>query len=218
MRASSTVRRTVRIGLAVAGVAVAARLWRAYTTPFPFALRRWISVETPGLSSERLRSLLEPQPGERMLEIGPGIGLYSLPAAQWLGPTGTLEVVDLQQEMLDETLRRAREDGIANLKPRRADAQQLPFADHVFDGAFVVTALGEIPDQEAALRELRRVLKPTGRLVVGELVIDLHGIRLSVLQARAQRCGLRHERSLGRGLAYFARFRPDATEPAAARW
>ncbi|MDQ6607189.1 MAG: class I SAM-dependent methyltransferase [Actinomycetota bacterium] len=201
-------RRPTRTALGLGGAAIGLRLWRRYTTPFPFRLRRWISVETPGLSSERLRSLLEPRPGERMLEIGPGIGLYSLPAARWLAPNGTLEVLDLQPEMLDETLERARSEGLTNLTATQGDAQQLPFPDDTFDAAFVVTALGEIPDQETALGELRRVLKPSGRLVVGELVIDLHGIRLLALRERAQRAGFRFERRTGRGLAYFARFAP----------
>ncbi len=199
--------------MGLAGAAIGLRLWRRYTTPFPFRLRRWISVETPGLSSERLRSVLEPAPGERMLEIGPGVGLYSLPAARWLAPGGTLEVLDLQPEMLDETLRRAQAQGITNLSTAQGDAQQLPFPDADFDAAFVVTALGEIPDQESALRELRRVLKPTGRLVVGELVVDLHGIRLSALQDRAQRAGFRYERRTGRGVTYFARFVPADAGP-----
>lgn len=202
------VRHATRIALGLAGGAIGLRLWRTYTTPFPFRLRRWISVETPGLSSERLRSLLVPKPGERMLEVGPGVGLYSLPAASWLAPSGTLEVLDLQPEMLEETLRRAQSQGITNLITIQGDAQQLPFPDGVFDAAIVVTALGEIPDQEAALRELRRVLRPTGRLVVGELVIDLHGIRLSALRERAQHAGLRYERHAGRGVTYFARFAP----------
>lgn len=200
--------RTRAIALGLAGTGVGLCLWRTYTTPFPFRLRSWISVETPGLSSERLRRLLEPQPGDRVLEIGPGIGLYSLPAARWLAPDGTLEVLDLQPEMLEETLRRARSEGITNLTTTQGDARALPFPDDVFDAAFVVTALGEIPDQEAALRELRRVLRPHGRLVVGELVIDLHGIRLSTLRARGQRAGLRFERRSGRGITYFARFAP----------
>ncbi|MDQ6751640.1 MAG: methyltransferase domain-containing protein [Actinomycetota bacterium] len=201
-------RRPTRTALGLGGAAIGLRLWRRYTTPFPFRLRRWISVETPGLSSERLRSLLDPRPGDRVLEIGPGIGLYSLPAARWLAPSGTLEVLDLQPEMLEETLQRARSEGLTNVTTTRGDAQQLPFADAVFDAAFVVTALGEIPDQETALRELRRVLKPNGRLVIGELVIDLHGIRLSTLKDRARRAGFRFEHRTGRGITYFARFVP----------
>ena len=50
----------------------------------------------------------------------------------------------------------------------------MPYADDSFDAAYLVTVLGEIPDQGAALRELRRVVKPGGRIVVGELFGDPH--------------------------------------------
>jgi ubiquinone/menaquinone biosynthesis C-methylase UbiE len=201
--------RSTSIVLGAAAAGAAAGLWRRYTTPFPYRLRRWISVETPGLGSDRLRELLAPVPGERLLEIGPGVGLYSLPAARWLGPGGRLDVLDLQPEMLAETERRARAEGLANLVPTQGDARALPYPDGVFDGAFVVTALGEIPDPVAALGELRRVIVAGGRLVVGELVIDLHGIRLATLRRRAEAAGLRYERRIGGPLAYFARFTPD---------
>jgi len=194
-----------RSGLAV-GVAGGVALWRRYTTPFPYRLRSWISVETPGLGNARLRELLEPVVGERLLEIGPGVGLYSLPAAGWVAPTGTLDVLDLQQEMVDETVRRARDAGITNLTATQGDATRLPYRDATFDGAFSVTALGEMPDQEAVLRELRRVLKAGARVVIGELVVDLHGIRLSRLRQPAEAAGLRYERHAGNALAYFARF------------
>lgn len=187
-------------------LAGALALWRRYTTPFPYRLRRWISVETPGLGNHRLRELLEPVPGERLLEIGPGVGLYSLPAAGWVSPAGTLDVVDLQQEMLDETMRRARNSGIANLTATQGDATRLPYGHATFDGAFIVTALGEMPDQEAVLHELRRVLKPGARAVIGELVVDLHGVRLSSLRRHAEAAGLRYERHIGNALTYFARF------------
>lgn len=193
---------------------VALRAWRAYTTPFPLRLRRWISVETPGLGSHRLRALLEPVPGEHLLEVGPGIGLYSLPAAGWLTESGTLDVLDLQAGMLEETLARAHERGIGNLVATQGDAQRMPYPDAGFDGAFVVTALGEIPDQIAALSELRRVVKPGGRVVIGELVLDLHGIRLGALRRRASAAGLRYERRIGGPITYFARFAVD--EPVAA--
>ena len=70
-----------------------------------------------------------------------------------------------------------------------------------------MTVLGEIPDQDAALRELRRVLKPTGRLVVGELAVDPHVVFPGALERRAQAAGLRVEHRDGSALGYFARLR-----------
>ena len=119
--------------------------------------------------------------------MGPGTGYYALPVAEWLAPDGQLDVLDVQQEMLDHTLRRAREHGIDNITPARADARELPYPDDSFDGAYLVTVLGEIPDQDAALRELRRVVKPGGRIVVGELFGDPHMVTHGALAGRARR-------------------------------
>ena len=125
------------------------------------------SVHHPGTSPRGL----EPRAGERLLEVGPGTGYYTIPLAGWIGPEGSLDILDVQQEMLDHT-RRAAEAGVANVAPTRADATSMPFPDDSFDGAFLVTVLGGVPDQVAALRELRRVVRPNGRIVVGELFGD----------------------------------------------
>jgi ubiquinone/menaquinone biosynthesis C-methylase UbiE len=157
--------------------------------------------------------VLAPQPGERLLEVGPGTGYYTLPVAEWLAPGGVLEICDLQQEMLDHTLERAGAAGLHNVAGRQGDACSLPFEDGRFDGAFLVTVLGEIPDQVAALRELRRVLKPAGRLVVGELFGDPHWVSPRTLRARSQQAGLRLEERVGSPLGYFARLRPESSPP-----
>ena len=92
--------------------------------------------------------------------------------------------------------------------PMQGDARHLPYADESFDGAYLVTVLGEIPDQDAALRELRRVLKPSGRLVVGETFVgDPHVVRFGAMRERAERAGLRFDQRLGSPLGFFARFR-----------
>jgi hypothetical protein len=66
--------------------------------------------------------------------------------------------------------------------------------------------LGEIPGQDLALRELARVIRPGGRLVVGELFGDPHWVRFGALRERAERAGLRFERRVGGPLGYFGRF------------
>jgi SAM-dependent methyltransferase len=90
----------------------------------------------------------------------------------------------------------------------------LPYPEDDFDAAFLVTVLGEIPDPKAALRELRRVLKPTGRLVVGEIFFDPDFSRLGWLVKQAEAAGLRFERRSGPRSAYLARFRPEEAQGA----
>ena len=146
-----------------------------------------------------------------MLEVG--TGYYALHVAEWLEPGGTLDVLDLQQEMLDHVTRRAQERGIENIVPTRADARVLPYPEGSFDAAYLTVVLGEIPDQEQALRELRRILKPGSRLVVGEAFPDFHMVPFGALRKRAEAAGLRFERRVGGPLGYFASFRAQRTGP-----
>jgi ubiquinone/menaquinone biosynthesis C-methylase UbiE len=191
--------------LAGGAVLGAAAWWRTHPSACPYSQRFWVEAPHPFITRARLREILEPRPGERLLEVGPGTGYYALPVAEWLLPGGTLDVLDVQQEMLDHTLRRAREGGIENITASRADARELPYGDDSFDGAYLVTVLGEIPDQDAALRELRRVVRPGGRIVVGELFGDPHMVTHSSLAQRAGDAGLRVERKLGGTLWHFTR-------------
>ncbi len=196
----------VALAIAAATLVYAIR-WRRNPSACPYEQRFFLEVPHPFITRSRLREILDPKPGERVLEVGPGTGYYALHVAQWLRPGGRLDVLDLQQEMLDHTERRARELGIPNLVPTRGDARALPYADGTFHAAYLAVVLGEVPDQDAALRELRRVLKPGGRLVVGELFPDPHMVPFNSLRERAEAAGLLFERRLGGKLGYFARFR-----------
>lgn len=194
---------------AAVGAAVAARKTsRRHPGPMPYALRWVLFLPRWPLTVARLRTILGPEPGEHILEVGPGVGIYSLPIAAALGSSGTLEVLDVQREMLAALGRRARTAGVTNVVATEGDAQQLPYPDRTFDAAYLVGVLGEIPDSSAALRELRRVLKPGGRLVVGEvLVVDPDAVRLPTLRQAADQAGFVLERRLGPRFAYFCRFR-----------
>jgi ubiquinone/menaquinone biosynthesis C-methylase UbiE len=193
--------------LVVAVLAGFALWWRRNPSACPYGLRFFVGLPHPFITRARLREILAPKPGERVLEVGPGAGYYALPVARWLEPGGTLDVLDLQQKMLDYVVRRAAEKGIMNVVPTQADARALPYPDAGFDAAYLTLVLGEVPDQERALQELRRVLKPGGRLVVGELLGDPHYVPFGSLRKRAEAAGLAFERRVGGMPGYFARFR-----------
>jgi len=142
-----------------------------------------------------------------VLEVGLGTGYYALEAARWIAPDGKLDVLDLQQKMLDHTMRRASDLRIDNIIPTRGEAQALPYPDNTFDCAYIILTLGEIPNQNAALLELHRDLKPSGRLVVGESFPDPHMVTFDSLRSRVEEVGLHFERRLGGKLGYFASFR-----------
>jgi SAM-dependent methyltransferase len=200
-------RRPLAAAVAVGGAALGAGLWwRKHPSPCPYGLRVWVQVPHPIITRSRLKRVLEPRHGERILEIGPGTGYYTLDLAKWIG-AGELEILDIQPEMLEHTMGKARSRGRTNVSRTEADATHLPLGDGSFDAAVMVTTFGEIPDGDAALREVHRVLKPGGRLIVGEIAVgDPHFSRLNTLRERAEGAGLEFGGHSGIPLAYFVRF------------
>jgi ubiquinone/menaquinone biosynthesis C-methylase UbiE len=112
------------------------------------------------------------QPGERVLELGPGPGMFTLEAARRAGPEGRLIAVDIQPEMIGQVEARVREAGLTNVETHVASAYDTPLENDGVDRAFLVTVLPEIPDQARALAELRRVLRPGGVLSITEEFYD----------------------------------------------
>jgi SAM-dependent methyltransferase len=197
--------------LGAAGTLAAAIWWRRNPSACPYNQRFWVQAPHPFITRARLLEALALAPDERVLEVGPGTGYYTFDIAAAL-PAGQVDVFDIQPEMLDHVMRAAQERGVTNVRPTLGDAQELPFDDDAFDAAVLVTVLGEIPDQEQALREIARVLRPGGRLVVGELFGDPHMVTSGKLRDRAGGAGLGFERRLGNPLAFFERFETPPTE------
>lgn len=192
----------------IGGVAAVAYAvwWRKNPSACPYSQRFWLDLPHPFVTRSKLQKLLEPKSHQRILEIGPGTGYYSLPVAQWLGSDSALHILDLQQEMLEHTVTRADDHQISNIIPTQGDAQALPYSDDMFNTVYLVFALGEVPDQQSALREVYRVLKPGGRLIIGEALPDPHWVRFESLQEHAETIGFVFERRLGKKRGYFASF------------
>lgn len=195
--------------LAALAFVVAYRIRRLRDEPsaLPYSQRLWAEFPRPFVTRTRLREMLEPEVGKRMLEVGPGTGYYALHVAGWLSPGGTLEILDIQQQMLEHTMRKAREIAVDNVIPTQGDARELPYPNDAFDAAYLVTTLGEIPDKKRALEELHRVLKPGGWLVVGEGQPDPHMVGLRTLRNLAEAAGFAFEDRSGGPLGYFASFK-----------
>jgi ubiquinone/menaquinone biosynthesis C-methylase UbiE len=206
----------VRRILAIAGLATLAGAFWARKNPSacPYSLRFFVEGPHPGITRGRLLEILAPRPGERVLEVGPGTGYSTFDLAAALDG-GQVDVFDIQQEMLDHVMREANRRVVTFVVSTLGDAQSLPYADDSFDAAVLVTVLGEIPDQEQALRELARVLKPGGRLVLGETVGDPHIVTSDKLRERTGRAGFSFARRVGTPLAFFERFEVPAAAPAA---
>lgn len=200
------------VAVLAAGAAVLVFAWLSralslrYPSPMPAHLR-WVLVHPTG-DRRRLLEAVDPRQGERLLEIGPGAGHHAIEVAAALAPSGRLDVLDAQQAMLDAVADRAKRRGVSGIVGVAGNAcERLPYPDACFDGAYLVGVLGELPDPEATLRELRRVVRPGGRLVIGETpVLDPDGIVRRRAVDLAEHAGFARSSVRGSSLSYFARF------------
>ena len=185
--------------------------WRRFSgrgaCPYEFSFTLLFPLRSIILSPGKLVSRLHLTAASRVLELGPGPGFFSIRVARSI-PRGHLYLVDLQREMLDKARRRLRRVGLENASFTQADATALPFAPGVFDVAFLVAVLGEVPDPGACLESLHRALRPYGVLSVTELPGDPDAIAEPDLLAMVSAKGFEHFETFPvRGRGFTANFR-----------
>jgi SAM-dependent methyltransferase len=115
---------------------------------------------------EWLVGALAPLPGETILELAAGAGDTGFAAAARLGADGRLVSTDFSPEMTEVARRRGADLGLTNVEYRTMDAEHIDLEDASVDGVICRFALMLMADAEAALAEIRRVLRPGGRLVL----------------------------------------------------
>jgi len=128
--------------------------------------RFWAKQLEP--AQRRLLQLAALEPGERVLDVACGTGLVTLPAAEAVGPRGSVLGTDISEEMVRSLENAAKTRGFTHVTARRMDAERLELADAAFDVVLCALGLMYVPDPLQALREVRRVLRPGGRLVFSE--------------------------------------------------
>jgi ubiquinone/menaquinone biosynthesis C-methylase UbiE len=130
---------------------------------------RWRSSElgriTDHIEEEVILGLVEPVFGKHVLDVGCGDGLLSVRLAR---EGAQVTGLDSDPRMLESARRRA---GSARVRPTFVDgsAEALPFPDGSFDIALAITVLCLLSEPKKAFREMARVLRPGGRIVIGEL-------------------------------------------------
>jgi SAM-dependent methyltransferase len=136
--------------------------WRAVAAGWE--RQRPLFLQSTHLVSERLVELLDPRPGETILELAAGPGDTGLLAAGALAPGGRLVSTDVAPEMVEAARRRAAELALGELVSFAVeDMESLSFADASFDGALCRWGLMLVPDMQAAATEITRILRPEGR-------------------------------------------------------
>jgi arsenite methyltransferase len=117
-------------------------------------------------------SLGLPEPGEHVVDVGCGAGLDTLIASKMVGNDGRVIGVDMTPAMLEKARQSAAEMAASNVELREGFAESLPVPDGWADVVMSNGVLNLFPDKIAGLREMARVLKPEGRLRIGDILVQ----------------------------------------------
>jgi SAM-dependent methyltransferase len=122
-------------------------------------LRSWL-----GPATERMLDLASVKSGCRVLDVAAGAGDQTIQVAARVAPGGNVLATDLSPAILRFAAEEAKRAGHTNVETRAMDGESLELADNTFDAVISRVGLIYFPDQQKALREMKRVLVPGGRV------------------------------------------------------
>lgn len=171
-----------------------------------------VEMENPFFRNHRSSSIIEEldlNPTMTVLDFGCGPGRLTLPLARALREGGSVVAFDMQQAMLDRVRIRAENEGLSNVAYVRGEAGEGKIDPGRFDRILLVAVLGEIPDREGALGEMRRGLKREGLLCLSEVIADPHFQGREEVRRLASSVGFIERAFFGSPWAYTLLLAPD---------
>jgi SAM-dependent methyltransferase len=159
----------------------AAEAWHRWSP----AINRWL-----GKATDEMFNLAKVSSGQRVLDIAAGAGEQTMEAARMVGPSGYVLATDLSPNILEFAAATAKQQNLNNIETKAMDGENLTLPDESFDFAFSRVGLIYFPNQQKALKETWRVLKPGGR--IGAIVYatadknEFFSIPVSIIRKRAK--------------------------------
>jgi len=187
---------------------------RRYTIPCPVWMKGLLDTPFSGAMSARTQKTIQrlgPGPGMNVLDAGCGPGRLTVPLARTVGPKGEVTAIDIQEGMLDEAKKRAQAADLTNIRFLRTGIGEGRLERDRFDRAVLVTVLGEIPDRDAAFREIFDALRPGGILLVEETIRDPHFQTRSTVRRLAGASGFVEKEFFGNYFSYTLTFTKPST-------
>jgi SAM-dependent methyltransferase len=197
------------IGLFLVGIIIFAAFswWRAVRRhdPCPVWLHWLVEIENPFTKISRSPVVVQHlflQPGMTVLDIGCGPGRVTIPLARQVGPQGVVVAMDIQPGMLRLNQEKAQAASLTNIQYLQGGVGEGKLEHNLADRAVLVTVLGEIHEQEAALKEIYDALKPGGILSVTEIIFDPDFQKRDKVSQLAGAVGFNEKEFFGSRIAY----------------
>jgi ubiquinone/menaquinone biosynthesis C-methylase UbiE len=158
--------------------------WWAASLTIDIPLRRWLHDP---------EKIVGPhvKPGMTVLDVGCGVGWFSIPMTRMVGDGGRVIAVDLQPQMLDKLRRRAEKAGVATRIELHHCQQDRLGVEVAADFALAFAMLHEVPDQRRLLGEIHACLKPGGKLLLAEPPLHVSVEKFAGEVAIAEEAGFR---------------------------
>ena len=203
----------ITLGL-IATIILIGIVWRfssnRLTIPCPSWLGWMVERDNPFTKTNRAKEIikhLELKQGMIVLDAGCGPGRLTIPVSKEIGPNGTVVALDIQSGMLDRVKEKALKANLNNIQLLQEKIEDGILDQDKYDRALLVTVLGEIPNREIAMKEIFRVIKPGGILVVTEVIFDPHFQSKKTVLQLAKAAGFVLRKTIGNRLAFTMQFK-----------